>query len=112
MERRSRSGTRQRTSSRIHGFAGEASKNVKARIRKFAFSCSSALVLACSLAACRSSENAVLRGDRYWADSNYTAALAEYRLAARQSGSDPNVSARVAHAYIRSEERRVGKEGR
>jgi tetratricopeptide (TPR) repeat protein len=42
----------------------------------------------------------MLRGDRYWADSNYTAALAEYRLAARQSGNDPHVNARVAHAYI------------
>jgi tetratricopeptide (TPR) repeat protein len=55
-------------------------------------------VLLC--AACRSSENALLRGDRYWADSNYTAALAEYRLAARQSGNDPAVRARVAHAYL------------
>ena len=52
------------------------------------------------LAACRSSENAVLRGDRFWADSNYTAALAEYRLAARQSGNDPAVRSRVAHAYL------------
>jgi tetratricopeptide (TPR) repeat protein len=59
-----------------------------------------ALLLACLLAGCRSSENAMLRGDRYWADSNYTAALAEYRLAARQSGNDPHVNARVAHAYI------------
>ena len=73
---------------------------MRSKIRKIGFSCSHVLVLSCSLAACRSSENAVLRGDRYWADSNYTAALAEYRLAARQSGSDPNVSARVAHAYI------------
>lgn len=40
----------------------------------------------------------MLRGDRYWADSNYVAALAEYRLAARQ-GSD-EAEARVAHAYI------------
>ena len=52
------------------------------------------------LAACGSDENALLRGDRYWADSNYTAALAEYRLAARQNGRDPQVSARVAHAYV------------
>jgi tetratricopeptide (TPR) repeat protein len=61
---------------------------------------SRALVLSCSLAACQSSENALLRGDRYWADSNYTAALAEYRLAARQSGNDAHANARVAHAYI------------
>ena len=52
------------------------------------------------LSGCQSSENALLRGDRYWADSNYVAALAEYRLAARQSGNDPHVNARVAHAYI------------
>lgn len=50
------------------------------------------------LGACRSSEDAMLRGDRYWADSNYVAALAEYRLAARQGGSE--ATARVAHAYI------------
>ena len=52
------------------------------------------------LVACESNENALLRGDRYWADSNYTAALAEYRLAARQNGRDPQISARVAHAYV------------
>ena len=50
-------------------------------------------------AGCRSGDTAVQRGDRFWADSNYTAALAEYRLAARQSGSDPGVLVRVAHAY-------------
>ena len=59
-----------------------------------------ALVCCVLLPACQSSENALLRGDRYWADSNYTAALAEYRLAARQSGDDPQVNVRVAHAYI------------
>lgn len=48
---------------------------------------------------CRSSETALGRGDRFWADSNYTAALAEYRLAARQDGGDPSTLARVAHAY-------------
>jgi tetratricopeptide (TPR) repeat protein len=51
------------------------------------------------LGGCRSSEDAMLRGDRYWADSNYVAALAEYRLAARQSGR-VEADARVAHAYI------------
>jgi len=58
--------------------------------------CVGAFVLA--LSACRSSEDALLRGDRYWADSNYVAALAEYRLAARQR-EDPEVEARVAHAF-------------
>ena len=53
----------------------------------------------CALTACRSSEDALLRGDRYWADSNYVAALAEYRLAARQGGR-AEVVARVAHAYV------------
>ncbi|HEX6559489.1 MAG TPA: tetratricopeptide repeat protein [Longimicrobiales bacterium] len=56
------------------------------------------LLLVAGLGACRSSEDALLRGDRYWADSNYVAALAEYRLAARQH-EDPAVEARVAHAY-------------
>jgi tetratricopeptide (TPR) repeat protein len=52
--------------------------------------------------ACQSGEDAQLRGDRYWADSNYTAALAEYRLAARQNRSDPAIAARVAHAFLMS----------
>jgi tetratricopeptide (TPR) repeat protein len=51
-------------------------------------------------AACQSGEDALLRGDRYWADSNYTAALAEYRLAARQNRNDSDIAARVAHAYL------------
>jgi tetratricopeptide (TPR) repeat protein len=40
-----------------------------------------------------------MRGDRFWADSNYTSALAEYRLAARQN-DEPAIAARVAHAYL------------
>ena len=60
-----------------------------------------AVLLAGTAAAvgCQSSESALSRGDRFWADSNYTAALAEYRLAARQDGGDPATLARVAHAY-------------
>ncbi|HET9440118.1 MAG TPA: tetratricopeptide repeat protein [Longimicrobiales bacterium] len=58
------------------------------------------LVPATMLPGCSSGEDALLRGDRYWADSNYTAALAEYRLAASQSGEEPEVRARVAHAYV------------
>ena len=57
-----------------------------------------AVLLVC--AACQSGEDALLRGDRYWADSNYTAALAEYRLAARQNRNDGDIAARVAHAYL------------
>jgi protein O-GlcNAc transferase len=52
-----------------------------------------------ALAGCKSGDDALVRGDRYWADSNYTAALAEYRLAARQK-PDPAIVARVAHAYL------------
>ena len=59
-----------------------------------------ALLLCALLTACGSSENALLRGDRYWADSNYTAALAEYRLAARQNANDAQIAGRVAHAYV------------
>src|SRR5262245_66131790 len=62
----------------------------------------SALVVAAFISSCRSSDTAVQRGDRFWADSNFTAALAEYRLAARQSSSDPGIVARVAHAYVKT----------
>jgi tetratricopeptide (TPR) repeat protein len=60
-----------------------------------------ALVAACSgsaFVACDSNEDSMVRGDRYWADSNYVAALAEYRLAARNGGTE--AERRVAHAYI------------
>lgn len=57
------------------------------------------LIAALLLVSCRARDNAMLRGDRFWADSNYLAALAEYRLAERQTRS-PAASARVAHAYI------------
>ena len=53
-------------------------------------------------AACSDPEPAIVRGDRMWADSNYTNALAEYRLALRQSGDDENVLLRVAHAYAKT----------
>jgi tetratricopeptide (TPR) repeat protein len=48
---------------------------------------------------CEGGETAIGRGDRFWADSNYTAALAEYRLAVTQSGGDNESLARAAHAY-------------
>ncbi|HEX6939876.1 MAG TPA: tetratricopeptide repeat protein [Longimicrobiales bacterium] len=60
-----------------------------------------ALALAWS-AACSDPEPAIVRGDRLWADSNYTNALAEYRLALRQSGDDEEVLLRVAHAYAQT----------
>jgi tetratricopeptide (TPR) repeat protein len=48
---------------------------------------------------CRDAESALVRGDRLWADSNYTAALAEYRLSHSIRTDAPEVLARVAHAY-------------
>ncbi len=58
--------------------------------------------LAAVLVACTDPEPAIVRGDRLWADSSYTEALAEYRLALRQSGDDEDVLLRVAHAYART----------
>lgn len=55
-------------------------------------------LMALTMAACESSEDALGRGDRYWADSNYVAALAEYRLAARDGSAE--AERRVAHAYV------------
>lgn len=58
-----------------------------------------AVVLAAALAAgCNEPEPATARGDRLFADSNYTGALAEYRLAYElRKGTDE--LARVAHTY-------------
>ena len=50
------------------------------------------------LAGCRDAENALSRGDRLWADSNYVGALAEYRLSYELSHEERSL-ARVAHAY-------------
>jgi len=55
--------------------------------------------LAALAAACTDPEPALVRGDRFWADSNYADALAEYRLALRQQPTR-HTRARVAHAYI------------
>jgi tetratricopeptide (TPR) repeat protein len=52
-----------------------------------------------SVPACRDGESALARGDRFWADSNYAGALAEYRLSLEQTGQDATILARVAHAY-------------
>lgn len=63
------------------------------------------LVLLALLAAtgCRGdTESALTRGDRLWADSQYTEALAEYRLAAHQRADDAEALARVAHAFART----------
>ncbi len=47
---------------------------------------------------CTDNEPAIARGDRLWADSSFTEALAEYRLAADQR-DDEDALARLAHAY-------------
>ncbi len=57
------------------------------------------LVLLPLLAGCGSSEDAMARGDRLWADSSFPAALAEYRLALRRDQQSPTALLRVAHAY-------------
>jgi tetratricopeptide (TPR) repeat protein len=62
------------------------------------------------MAGCRSSETAQQRGDRFWADSNYTAALAEYRLASSRNQDDPATRARVAHAYVVTGQLERGRE--
>src|SRR5207253_8400727 len=67
--------------------------------RRRAPSCAAAL-LTFLFAACRGdSESSIARGDRFWADSHYQGALAEYRLALRHRADDPAILLRVAHAY-------------
>jgi tetratricopeptide (TPR) repeat protein len=56
-------------------------------------------LLSLTAVACRDAETALVRGDRLWADSNYTAALAEYRLSHGLRTDSDEVLARVAHAY-------------
>jgi tetratricopeptide (TPR) repeat protein len=54
------------------------------------------------LAACTgagSDGEALQRGDEAFARGDYSEALAEYRLALRQSGEDPYLLTRAAHAY-------------
>lgn len=58
-----------------------------------------AFLVTAVFASCDGGDTALARGDRLWADSSYDEALAEYRLAVRQSGEDEDALARVAHAY-------------
>lgn len=59
------------------------------------------LSVAVVVAGCGGGDSAVLHGDQLWADSQYTAALAEYRLALRQSGgSSEEALLRTAHAFV------------
>jgi tetratricopeptide (TPR) repeat protein len=59
-----------------------------------------ALLVSAGLTACESGEDALARGDRLWAKGDQEGALAEYRLALRQSGGDSEILERVAHAYV------------
>lgn len=59
-----------------------------------------ALVAAAASFGCQDNETAIARGDRLWADSNFTGARAEYRLAAAQR-IDEGALARLAHAQAR-----------
>jgi tetratricopeptide (TPR) repeat protein len=68
------------------------------------------LCLSGSLAACRSGETALQRGDRFWADSNYDAALAEYRLASSRNEGNAATQARVAHAFVMTGQLENGRE--
>jgi tetratricopeptide (TPR) repeat protein len=61
-----------------------------------------ALLTSLVLSGCRDGESALARGDRYWADGNYSAALAEYRLSLRHLENDNEVLARVAHAFAQT----------
>ena len=72
--------------------------------------CSELPLCAALPAGCRSGETALQRGDRFWADSNYTAALAEYRLAERSAEKDPATIVRVAHAYVMTGQLERGRE--
>jgi len=58
-----------------------------------------AVVALAGLAACSDADSAIARGDRFWAEGAWAEALAEYRLALRESRTETTLS-RVAHAYI------------
>jgi tetratricopeptide (TPR) repeat protein len=60
------------------------------------------LLLAAVQGGCRDAESALVRGDRMWADSNYVAAVAEYRLAYELRAGSDDVLVRLAHAYART----------
>ncbi|MCI0436112.1 MAG: tetratricopeptide repeat protein [Gemmatimonadetes bacterium] len=52
-------------------------------------------------ASCGDADSAIARGDHFWAEGAYAEALAEYRLALRESRT-PTTLSRVAHAYIQN----------
>ena len=63
---------------------------------------SAAVVAALLAAGCGEAADPLARGDALWADSQYGAALAEYRLASQRARGDAVVRLRVAHAYART----------
>ena len=64
-------------------------------------------LIALLAAGCTERAQPLARGDVLWADSNYTEALAEYRLALRSDPDDPELLLRRAHAYARLGDRRA-----
>ena len=68
-----------------------------------------AVALLVTLGACADNETAVARGDRLWADSAFTSARAEYRLAVAQRDDD-DALARLAHAYARTGEMEAARD--
>lgn len=57
------------------------------------------LLVAALLAGCGPESTSLVCGDQLWADSAYDRAIAEYRLALRETDNDERVVARLAHAY-------------
>lgn len=78
--------------------APDATGAAPRRRRAAAIALAVPLMLATGLSGCQDNATAIVRGDRLWADSNFTGALAEYQLAAAQRGDEEALS-RLAHAY-------------
>ncbi len=68
------------------------------RVRRCARACL-AILLALAGAACGPDSTSIARGDALWADSSYARAIAEYRLALRETNNGEQAVARLAHAY-------------
>lgn len=63
---------------------------------------SALLLIAVAAGACNPPQDPVARGDALWADSQFSEAAAEYRLAARRARADAGIRLRLAHAYAQS----------
>jgi tetratricopeptide (TPR) repeat protein len=57
------------------------------------------VALSAAVAGCGDAETALARGDRLWAEGNYTTALAEYRLSHGRRPDNDEALAKIAHAY-------------